>query len=140
MKKFILSLALAVFAFEISAANAITNLLSLTYVNGTNNGSVYYASNIVVPMQRFTIQSLGITNGGYAGDYTTNGITNAITINLQYSVDSSNSNWVTLATYKPNTTNALVEISSQVIGQIAIPMRMQVVTTNALGVAIFTSN
>ena len=140
MKKLLSILALTVLALELPAANAITNLLSLTYVNGTNNGGVYYASNIVVPVQKFTIQSLGITNGGYSGNYTTNGITNAITINLQYSVDASNTNWITLATYKPSTTNASVEISPQVIGQIAIPMRMQVITTNELGVAVFTAN
>ena len=125
-------------AWNAFAANPITNLLSLTYVNGTSGGGVYYSTNTFVAVQKFTIQSLGITNGGYSGNYTTNGVTNCIVVNLQFSVDPANSNWVTLATWSPSTTNATVESVSQDVGSFAIPMRMQVITTNALGVAVFT--
>ena len=103
--KYLLSL-LVMVAGLAHAANPLTNLLSLNYVNGTNPGGVYYASNIIVPLQKFTIQSMGITNADHAGSYTTNGVTNCITINLQMSVDASNTNWITLATYSPSTTNA----------------------------------
>ena len=135
--KYLLALFLSL-ASVAHAANPLTNLHNLVYVNGTSAGGVYYASNVIVPMQKFTIQSLGITNGGYSGSYTTNGVTNCITINLQMSVDASNTNWITLATYSPSTTNATVESLSAVVGQISIPMRMQVITTNALGVSVFT--
>ena len=81
------------------AASAATNLLSLTYVNGTNNGAAIAVTNVVFSRQEFIFQSLGITNA-LGGSYLTNGVTNAITINLQYSVDAANSNWITLATWK----------------------------------------
>jgi hypothetical protein len=136
--KTLCSLLLVFVAGLAHAANPLTNLLNLTYVNGTNPGGVYYASNVIVPLQKFTIQSLGITNAGYSGSYTTNGVTNCIVINLQMSVDASNTNWITLATYSPSTTNATVESLNAVVGQISIPMRMQVITTNALGVSVFT--
>ena len=135
--KYLITLFLAL-ASVAHAANPLTNLLNLAYVNGTNAGGVYYASNVIVPLQKFTIQSLGITNAGYSGSYTTNGVTNCIKINLQMSVDASNTNWITLATYSPTTTNATVESLNAVVGQISIPMRMQVITTNALGVSVLT--
>jgi hypothetical protein len=136
--KTILAAILLSLALAAQAANPLTNLLSLAYVNGTNNGGVYYASNIIVPLQKFTLQSLGITNV-LGGSYTTNGVTNRITAYLQWSVDPANATWVTIATYAPTTTNATVENINSVIGQIAIPMRLQIVTTNAIGVATFTS-
>jgi len=137
MKK-LTTILFALTLISVQADNVITNLHSLAYVNGSVGGGVYYASNVIVPRQKFTFQSLGITNGGYSGSYTTNGITNAITVNIQYSVDPANSNWITLATYTPTTTNGTVELISTNIGYIALPMRAQVVTTNSLGVSIFT--
>jgi len=115
---------------------AATNLLTLSYVNGTNNGNVYYASNIFVPRQKYIIQHLGITNVA-SGSYTTNGITNSILVNIQLSIDGSNTNWVTLATWKPSGTNAGVETLTDEFDRIALPIRAQVITTNALGVSIF---
>lgn len=116
---------------------AATNLLSLTYVNGTNSGNVYYASNIFIPRQKFILQSLGITNGGYSGLPSTNGITNSILVNIQISVDGSNTNWITLRQWSPATTNATVENLDEDFDRIALPIRAQVITTNALGVSIF---
>jgi hypothetical protein len=114
-----------------------TNLLSLTYVNGTNYGNVTWVSNVYVPKERFIMQSLGITNGGYSGSYTTNGITNAITVYLQVSVDGSNTNWITLTSWKPSHTNAVVEAVNDEFDRIALALRAQIVTTNALGVSVF---
>jgi hypothetical protein len=121
-----------------TSSTLVTNLYSLAYNNGTNGAGVYYASNVIVPLQKFTIQSLGITNAAWSGSYTTNGITNLLKVNIQYSVDPANSNWVTLATWAPGTTNATVELFSTNIGYINIPMRAQIVTTNSIGVSIFT--
>lgn len=116
---------------------APTNLVSLTYVNGTNNGNIYYASNISIPRQRFLFQTLGITNGGYSGNYTTNGITNAVTVNIQLSIDGSNTNWLTLATWTPDHTNAVIDTFNEDFDLIALPIRAQVITTNAIGTAVF---
>lgn len=123
-------------AFCFAAAAESTNLLSLTYVNGTNTGNVFWASNIYVPRQKFIVQSLGITNSA-SGSYTTNGITNSITVHFQLSVDASNTNWITLATWTPVSTNALVANIDDEFARIALPMRAQVITTNALGVSVF---
>ena len=129
-------LLIAIFFAQL-AQSAPTNLVSLQYINGTNNGNVYYASNIYVPRQKFLFQTLGITNGGYAGSYTTNGITNAVTVNIQISVDASNTNWVTLTTWTPNHTNAVVDSFDEELDRIALPIRAQVITTNAIGVSVF---
>ena len=119
------------------ASEAATNLVSLQYIGGTSNAGVYYASNIFIPKQRFIFQSLGITNGGYSGSYTTNGITNSLIVNIQLSIDPSNTNWVTLATWSPTTTNAAVETLDEEFTRIALPIRAQVITTNAIGAAVF---
>lgn len=111
-------------------ADSNTNLLSLTYVNGTNNGGVYWASNCIVPLQKILAQSLGITNGGATA-------TNFVRINLQWSVDAANTNWTTVATFYPSTTNATVDLFSTNFGAIRIPFRAQVITTNTIGVAVF---
>jgi hypothetical protein len=132
--KAILAIILSLVAISSPAA---TNLLSLTYVNGTVNAGHYYASNIAIPRQRYLIQSLGITNGGYAGSYLTNGITNAITVNLQISIDGSNTNWVTLQSWRPSGTNAEVDSLTVDFEKIALPIRAQIITTNALGVSVF---
>ena len=118
------------------SCEAATNLLSLTYVNGTNNGAAVAVTNVVFPKQEFIFQTLGITNV-YGGSYLTNGVTNAIAINLQYSVDAANSNWITLATWTPDSTNALVEDYATSARRITLSVRAQVITTNALGAAVF---
>lgn len=134
MKKLIIIAAL----LACLSAHAATNLLNLTYVNGTNNGNIYYASNIVVPLQRFLIQSLGITNTTPATNSATADNTNRLSVNIQISVDGSNTNWLTLTTLHPTTTNAAVTSFSVDNLRIALPIRAQVVTTNTIGVTIFT--
>lgn len=119
------------------AQGAPTNLVSLQYISGTSNGGVYYASNIYIPRQKFLFQSLGITNGGFGGNYTTNGITNRVTVNIQLSIDPSNTNWMTLYTWTPNHTNPVVESFDEELDRIALPIRAQVITTNAIGAAVF---
>lgn len=120
-------------------AQAATNLVNLQYINGTSAPGVYYASNIYIPRQKFIFQSLGITNtAGYSGSYTTNGITNSLIVNIQISIDGSNTNWMTLATWRPSTTNATVESFNEEIDRIALPIRAQVITTNSIGVSVFT--
>ena len=123
--------------FASLAYSAPTNLVTLTYVNGTNNGNVYYASNISIPRQRFLFQTLGITNAGYSGNYTTNGITNAVQVNIQLSIDGSNTNWTTLYTWTPNHTNPVVDNYDEELDRITLPIRAQVITTNAIGVSVF---
>lgn len=130
-------LLLIAFLFANAVNGAPTNLVSLSYINGTNNGNVYYASNIYVPRQKYLFQSLGITNTGFSGNYTTNGITNRITVNIQLSVDPANSNWVTLYTWTPSHTNAVVETYNEEFDRIALPIRAQVITTNSIGAAVF---
>lgn len=120
------------------ACDAATNLLSLTYVDGTNTGNIYQVDGITIPRQKYLLQSLGITNtAGYSGNYTTNGITNCIIVNLQVSVDGV---WTTLQTWKPTTTNAVVTNIVCDFDRITLPMRAQVITTNALGVSVFNNN
>ncbi|MGC3961331.1 MAG: hypothetical protein QM813_26410 [Verrucomicrobiota bacterium] len=114
-----------------------TNLLTLTYVNGTNTGNVTWVSNVYVPKERFMVQHTEITNTGYAGSYLTNGITNTIAIDWQVSVDGGNSNWLTLYTWKPTGTNAAVYNVNDEFDRIALAFRARVRTTNALGVAIY---
>ena len=53
-------------------------------------------------------------------------------------MDPANSNWITLATWAPNHTNATAELFSTNIGYINLPMRAQIVTTNSIGVSVFT--
>lgn len=125
--KFIFAIA---FLFVHLAQGSPTNLVSLQYISGTSNAGVYYASNIYIPRQKFLFQSLGITNGGSTA-------TQRLTVNIQVSIDPSNTNWVTLHTWNPTTTNATVESFGDDLDRIALPIRAQVITTNAIGAAVF---
>lgn len=107
-----------------------TNLLPLTYVNGTNNGYVYTATNILIPQQRIVLHHLGITNANALGR-------SNIIARLQVSIDASNTNWVTLQTIYPTVTNAISDSVITSFGRVSLPMRVQIVTTNALGVAVY---
>lgn len=107
-----------------------TNLLTFTYVNGTNNGNVYYVTNVLIPKQLLLIQHAGITN------YNAKGVSNLIA-RLQVSIDASNTNWVTLQTIYPTVTNPVSDSVLTDFGKITLPLRVQVVTTNAIGVAVY---
>ena len=107
-----------------------TNLLNFTYLTGTNNGNVYYETNVLIPRQRLVLQTAGITN------FNALGVSNVIA-RLQLSIDASNTNWVTLQTIYPTVTNANVDSIVSSFGRISLPLRVQVVTTNSTGVAVY---
>jgi hypothetical protein len=125
-----------------SAPGGTTNLFNLAQTGGsvitTNNGNTFQVAGIYVPPQKFTFQSLGLTNA-VATSYLTNGITNQLTINIQISVDGANSNWVTLASWTPSTTNAYVDSFNPSFNAITLPMRAQIVTSNSVGVGTFVT-
>lgn len=122
---------LSLFTITASAQTIVTtNLLNFTYVNGTNNGNVYYETNVLIPIQNLVIQTTGITNANALG------VTNVIA-RLQLSIDSSNTNWVTLQTIYPTTTNANVDSIKTSFGRVSLPLRLQLVTTNATGLAAY---
>lgn len=137
MKNYIYALFASVL-IAFSAQAGTTNLFNLASVTGTNAGNTFNVSGVFVPKQQFLFQSLGITNAS-SGSYTTNGITNVIQVNVQISVDAANSNWVTLATWAPSTTNATVENFTPTFSSISLPMRAQIVTSNACTVATFVT-
>lgn len=120
---------LLVLSATVPARAGTTNLLNLQVVNGTNNGATFSASGIYIPPQKFLFQNLGLTN--------VNGNTSVLTINVQISVDAANSNWVTLATYTPSITNAQVDSFNPTFNAVTLPMRAQVITTNATSVSTF---
>lgn len=132
MKK-LYSILLCLLALSAGAQTIIsTNLLNLTYVSGTNNGNVYWETNVSIPAQRLMLQHIGITNVPTAGI-----LTNALLYRLQLSIDGSNTNWVTLETFYPSTTNATVDDEISTVRKISLPLRIQVVTTNTIGVSVF---
>jgi hypothetical protein len=130
------------FSASFSARAGVTNLFNLGQTGGstltTNNGNTFSVPGIYIPPQKFTFQSLGLTNA-VAGSYLTNGITNQLSINIQVSVDAANSNWVTLATWTPSSTNAYVDTFNPTFNAITLPMRAQIVTSNSVGVATFVT-
>ena len=141
MKRFPILL-LALLGLCISSRAGVTNLFNLAQTGGstltTNNGNTFSVSGIYIPSQQFTLQSLGLTNA-VASSYLTNGITNQLTIYIQVSVDSGNSNWLTLASWSPSTTNAYVDSFKPTFSSITLPMRAQIVTSNSCGVGTFVT-
>lgn len=122
------------FAFAVAvtaAAQTTTNLFPYGAVNGTNNGGWVIVSNVYIPTKTFLIQVGNITNAPTAS------ITNAITVQIQVSVDGANSNWVTVATYNPSSTNALTEKFIPTLSSIALAMRARIITTNSLPVGTY---
>ena len=92
---------------------------SLTTVNNTTNntasigvGTFYY------PRGTFYITNTGTTS------------TQALTINIQASID--NSNFVTVATYNPSVTNAVQDTWQPNYAAQSIYFRAQVITTNSV--------
>lgn len=130
-----IAIIIAAFAGFIATANAqeliTTNILSLTYVNGTNNGIVYYETNVFIPKQRIVLNHLGITNNNALGR-------SNIIARLQLSIDASNTNWVTLETFYPTVTNSISDSVISTFGKISLPLRVQIVTTNSIGVAVYS--
>lgn len=107
-----------------------TNLINFSYITGTNNGNVYYETNVLIPQQRIVLQTAGVTN------FNALGVSNVIA-RLQVSIDASNTNWVTLQTVYPTTTNANVDSVLSSFGKVTLPLRVQIVTTNSTGIAVY---
>lgn len=123
------SILILLLCISASAQNVVTtNLHNFGYINGTNNGNVFYSTNVLIPKERIVLHSGGITNVPVAG------ITNSITLRLQ--VQGSNT-WITLQSYKVSTTNAVVDTIDSSFGKIALPMRVVVETTNSLQIGVY---
>jgi hypothetical protein len=106
-----------------------TNSLSLQAVATTTvNGTAFSLGGISIPTRQHLIQNTGITGPS-------NG-TNALVVNVQLSMDGSN--WVTVSTYRPTTTNATVDLFAPSTHDIACYMRAQAVTTNTVTVGVTT--
>ena len=113
-------------------ASVVTNLVTYGNYNGTNFTSVIQLPGVYVPSPTFLSQFGAITNGGFSGSYTTNGITNCITHIWQISIDGSNSNWVSLATFNPTGTNGEFDTWTPAPSGITLYQRVIAVTTNSL--------
>lgn len=107
-----------------------TNLHNYGQISGVSNGNVYFATNVYIPPQTFIFQSGPITNANGLG------VTNLVA-ELQLSIDSSNTNWVTLDTFYPSTTNATVDTVTTDFGKISLPLRVRLTTTNSLPAAVY---
>ena len=141
LRECLLSLLLLVLiAFAMSGGAGTTNLITYTFINGTNNGAAFIVPGIIIPQKSFLIQTGNITNAPVY--VTNNGITynlatNSIVYNLQLSIDPNNSNWVTIATFNPYGTNGEVDSFSPSFVTTSLPMRLQAVTTNPIPAATF---
>ena len=134
----LLALAFAWLALDCSAASVstTTNLLNLTTVIGTNNGTSVALTGVWLPPRTFIFQHTGITNlnGTWgSGSFTTNGVTNAIVRYVQISLD--NVNWTSIYTNVPSSTNASLETVTPSFNDQSIYIRVQTVTTNGIGAA-----
>lgn len=109
----------------------VSNLLTYVSVNGTNNGSSYYTTLSLNKVPLFQFENSSITNV-MGGSYTTNGITNVVRGNIQFSLDGVN--FTTLTNWNPSTTNASVETFSPGIYRIPVYIRAQIITSNAISV------
>ena len=123
-------------AFCLPAQAALTNLFNFSSANGTNYTSPFYSQVVLVRPPTFYFQSGGITNAS-SGSYLTNGITNAMTFRVQWSVDPANSNWITSGTFNPYTTNAEFDLYNGAFSSNVIYFRVQIINSNALNVGIF---
>jgi hypothetical protein len=129
-----LSLMLVVF----SSAGQSTNLYNYAPVSGISNTPAFSVISGIVTRPAFLFQSGPITNAS-SGSFTTNGVTNAISFNIQFSVDANNSNWITLTNFNPFMTNGEVDAFAPNFNQITVPlfMRLQIVTTNQLSAGAY---
>lgn len=140
MKTFIISGILLLAAICLPLVSDGATLLLNTNVSGTAASLAYPVQNVYMSPQSFLFTSGGITNLQALQTNVVNGvtnivnlITNAIAINIQYSVDPNNSNWITQATWNPNTTNSGEADNPQYnFNAITLYQRVQLVTTNPL--------
>ena len=120
------------FAVTATAQIAPTNSLNLQSVASTNvNGTAFSLGGISIPTRQHIIQHTGITGQTSA----TNGL-NSLTVNIQLSFDDTN--WSTVATYNPSSTNAVTELFAPGSHGITCYMRLQALTTNTVSVGVTT--
>jgi hypothetical protein len=130
MKKLLFLILAAGLPLGLTAAITSSNLLTYTSVNNTtNNGNVVLIGTAYVPTTpTFVIQSGGLT------------ATNALTVNVQYGLDTNT--FATVATYTQATTNAQDGTITPSGITLSIYARTQVITTNNVSVgskAIFST-
>jgi len=114
-----------------------TNLFPTAAVNGTNNGGTFAVSNVYFPPQNFLFQIGAISNAWFSG------VTNIVAINFQISVDAANTNWLTLATYHPSSTNGITEKFTGPTGAACITTlvgRAQIVTSNSIQITTYKTD
>ena len=120
----ILAIILAVFtAASAHAALTSTNLFTFAPVNGTTNGNNFSLAGVYLPQRSYLIQNGGTTNA--AG-------TNAWSVAIQISLDGTN--FTTVATYRPSTTNAAMDVYTPSLSSQTITARAQIITTNPISV------
>ena len=126
MKKIIKFAAVAAVAatlFGFLAVKATTYTLvgsMVTVDNTTSNTAAITLGTFAYPRGTFYIQNGGLTATG------------ALVINIQASVDDTN--FITIATYRPAATNATTETYSPAYAAQTIYLRASVVTTNSVQV------
>ena len=118
---------------QLGAPNVVvSNLLSLTTVTGTNNGSSFVVNAQLLRAPLFVFDYGAITNAA-SGSYLTNGITNVLRENIQLSLD--NVNFTTLTNWNPADTNGGTANFAPLFYKIPIYIRAQTFTSNAIPVA-----
>lgn len=132
MKTILPIVLLALFASLASSQIIPTNTISLQAVASTTlNGTAFSLGGISLPTRQHIIQHTGI-----AGQSSSTSGTNSLAVNIQVSFD--NSNWTTIATYNPSSTNATTDLYAPSSHGITCYMRAQAVTTNTVTVAVTT--
>lgn len=99
---------------------------NLTTIDNTTNNTAAtsFGSFVLFPWMNFSITNAGLT------------ATNALTIRGQFSLDGSN--WVTVTTWNPSTTNATNIVWSPQPSAQSASYRLQVVTTNSVDLNIIS--
>lgn len=112
---------LTALAVLLARAGSTILLGSMVTVNNTiTNSAGIVIGNFSVPAGRFLIQNGGLSN------------TNALTVNVQLSLDDVN--FTTVASYQPSVTNAVTDVFNPSFSPQNIYMRLQTVTTNSVQV------
>ena len=112
-----------ILALAISAKASSVLLGGLTTVNNTtSNSTSVIVSSVTVPSQRLFVSHSGLTSINNLVGY------------AQVSLDGTN--FVTVATYTPSSTNAETESVTMGSSSNAIYLRFSAVTTNSVGVGV----
>lgn len=123
MKKTLLTLAAALLLPLASRADLVaTNAITLQSIAATTVNGLTNSVTVSLPSKTYLVQHTGIP-GVATG-------TNALVVNVQASFDGAN--WTTIATYRPNSTNATVDSYQPAVNSITAYTRIQAVTTNTV--------